>query len=560
MTQLRSLLHRIDGRGYGAYKQLLDHEFPFPSFHLRFLRVQPDPFAPPSILQLRIPQEITGYPEGLWKTQIQEIALRDFLQRQLHRALRQYPALAIDPPGQQILERTGCLLTPDELVFRLTVQLPAAGRRIRGHQAAELLCELLPRIIEEAVPYSKQPKDKLTEHIETAVDADSIRSQLAEIGIVAFIANGSILPRESGISDKPLHSPPAIPFQSPPDLECEFETPHRGKIRGMGIPEGVTLIVGGGFHGKSTLLRAVERGVYLHIPGDGREFVITNPTAMKIRAEDGRSIRSVNISPFIQHLPGGIDTTHFSTDNASGSTSQAANIIEALEAGAQVLLIDEDTSATNFMIRDARMQALIAKDHEPITPFVDRVHQLYEHHGISTILVMGGSGDYFDVADTVIAMIEYRPKHVTAQAKEIAQRYRTERRSEATTPFPPIDHRVPVPGQLQLRRGKREIAIKAKGMETIIAGKEKITLQFVEQLVEDGQLHSLAAALEFALRQKWIDGKRTIAEILQLLEQQIRQKGLSSLSPKAHNLAGFRPQEFAAVLNRYRSLQMTIPG
>ncbi len=556
MNRLRSLLHRLDGRGYGGYKELLHQEFHFPGFHLRFLRVQPDPFAPPSVVQLRMDQQVAKYPPALMELPVQRTALRDFLQRRFWQALRPYPELSIDPPGNEILDRTGCLINSDEVVVRLTVQLPASGRRIRGYQAATLLCEQLPAVVMEVLPYDRQPLDRLQKHLEVAIDAETIRSRLAEMGLVAFIANGSILPRESGISENPMPSPPAVPFQSPPELECEFEVPHHGRIRGMGIPEGVTLIVGGGFHGKSTLLRALERGVYLHIPGDGREFVVTNPTAVKIRAEDGRCVHNVNISPFIAHLPMKIDTAHFSTENASGSTSQAANIIEALEAGAEVLLIDEDTSATNFMIRDARMQALIAKDREPITPFIDRVRQLYEEHGVSTILVMGGSGDYFDVADTVIAMVEYRPLNVTEQAKTVAQQYPTHRKVEAETPFPFPQPRVPDPSRLQLRRGKREIAIKAKGMETIVAGKAAIDLRFVEQLVEDGQLNALAAALELALRKQWIDGRHTVDEILHLLHDFLEHRGVEGLATAPHNFAAFRMQEFAAVLNRWRALQM----
>ncbi len=560
MNRLRTLLHRLDGRGYGGYKELLHQEFHFPAFHLRFLRVQPDPFAPPSVIQIRMEQHVAQYPDTLFALPVQQIALRDFLQRRVFAALRAYPELSIDSPGSEILERTACLITRDEVILRLMVQLPAAGRRIRGYQAATLLCERLPEVIAAVVPYPKQPQDRLKKHLEVAIDAESIRSRLAEMGLVAFVANGSILPRESGISDKPMPSPPAVPFQSPPDLECSFEVPHHGRIVGMGIPEGVTLIVGGGFHGKSTLLRALERGVYLHIPGDGREFVITNATAVKIRAEDGRCVHNVDISPFISHLPMGIDTTQFSTENASGSTSQAANIIEAIEAGTELLLIDEDTSATNFMIRDARMQALIAKEREPITPFIDRVRQLYEELNISTILVMGGSGDYFDVADTVIAMTEYRPVHVTAQAREVARRYPTHRKIEVEMPFPKLKSRVPDPVGLELRRGKREIAIKAKGLETIVAGKAAIDLRFVEQLVEDGQLNAMAAALVLSLRRNWLDGKRTLSEVLHLIQGFIAEQGLDALGAAPHNFAAFRPQEFAALLNRWRALKMRSGG
>ncbi len=241
------------------------------------------------------------------------------------------------------------------------------------------------------------------------------------MGLVAFIANGAILPRESGVSEKPL-TQGALPFLAPPSLEIEVELPNQGKIKGLGIKKGITLITGGGFHGKSTLLKALERGIYNHIPGDGREGVVTLESAVKIRAEDGRFIASTDISPFISNLPFNLDTQKFSTPNASGSTSQAANIIEALESKSKLLLLDEDTCATNFMIRDKRMQTLIHKEDEPITPFIDRVKELYTSFGVSTILVLGGCGDYLEVADTVIMMKNYKPLDVTLPAKKIIKR------------------------------------------------------------------------------------------------------------------------------------------
>jgi predicted ABC-class ATPase len=328
----------------------------------------------------------------------------------------------------------------------------------------------------------------------------------------------------------------------------------------MGIPAGVTLIVGGGYHGKSTLLRAVERGVYNHIPGDGREWVITIPEAVKIRAEDGRRIEKVDISPFIQNLPFGIDTTSFSTEEASGSTSQAANIIEALEMGARLLLIDEDTSATNFMVRDVRMQQLVHKEKEPITPFLDKVRQLYEELGVSSLLVVGGSGDYLDVADTVIMMDEYRPREVTAQAKEICRQYPTMRRPEGGGSFGTIRNRVPLPESFQpLRGGKTKV--EAKGLHTIVFGRENILLQHVEQLVDPSQTRAIAAAILYVARK--YAGKLTLREAIEQVIRDIDRHGLDILSLRpypAGDYARFRPLELAAAINRLRTLKVSPEG
>jgi len=335
-------------------------------------------------------------------------------------------------------------------------------------------------------------------------------------------------------------------------LRVSFTCPHRGEITGMGIAQGVTLIVGGGYHGKSTLLRAIERGIYNHIPGDGREYLVTEPKAVKTRAEDGRSITAVDISPFINHLPLGQSTTQFCTANASGSTSQAASIMEALEAGAKLLLMDEDTSATNFMIRDRRMQALIRKDQEPITPFVDKVQQLYRDHGVSTILVMGGSGDYFDVADRVIALDNFQPQDVTHQAHAIAQEYRTDRAPEGGDRFGTITPRHLILGHdPEESRNKR----KARGVDTIVIDREEIDLSAVEQLVETGQLRAIGAAL-LLLRQEYLQGKESVPEVLDALMRQLQSQGLDSLTPfPPSDLVEFRRFEVAAALNRWRSLR-----
>ena len=324
----------------------------------------------------------------------------------------------------------------------------------------------------------------------------------------------------------------------------------------MGVPCGVTLIVGGGYHGKSTLLRAIETGIYTHIPGDGREYVVTDTAAIKVRAEDGRSVAGVNISPFINHLPQGKSTEQFSTADASGSTSQATSIVEAVEAGATGLLIDEDTSATNFMIRDRRMQALIAKDREPITPFVDKVRQLYDSYGISTILVMGGSGDYFDVADTVIALDNYQPADVTAKARAIADKYRTDRQTEGGQTFGHLTPRIVQPESIDPRKSKRDVSLKVRATDEIRFGTEEIDLSAVEQLVESGQVRAIAAAIVYA-QQHYFDGRRSLEEVLAAVMTDIQTHGLDCLDDRlTGELVTFRRLELAAAINRLRTLQI----
>jgi predicted ABC-class ATPase len=561
---LRRVLSRIDGKGYPAYKDIRG-QYEFPGFTLLIDHVQGDPFAAPSRLRVRVPQRVAGYPPDAYSQPSRRIALADFLTRAFDAACSQSSdrrgsgksgLIAIDRPGQQILERTSVLVGEAAVEARFVVGLPAAGRRVLGRQAAAMLCDDLPRVVESALRFSSEDRAALYRQVKTAEDADWLRSQLAATGLLAFVADGAVLPRRSGVDDRPLREG-AIPFQSPASLRVEFELPNAGAVSGMGVPAGVTLIVGGGYHGKSTLLNALERGVYNHVPNDGRELVVTDAGAVKIRAEDGRAVSGVDISPFIGALPNDADTRRFSTANASGSTSQAANIVEALEAGARVLLVDEDTAATNFMIRDHRMQELIAKEREPITPFIDKVRQLYDEYGVSTILVMGGSGDYFDVADTVIAMDAYVPGDVTGQARAIAAKYRAERRQEGGDRFGDISPRTPLAESLDPSKGRREVKISARGVKTILFGANEIDLTAVEGLVDPSQLNAIGQALYYA-RQRYMDGGRTLPEIMDAVLADVDRDGLDVLDRRSvGDLARFRRYELAAALNRLRTLRVS---
>ncbi len=558
---LENKLIRLDGRGYKAYKEIKGI-YTFPDYIFLIDHVQGDPFAAPSRVRIQIPQSIAGFPKDLYQNPSRATALADFITRQFDRQARKKSRrrgtgnsgiISIDRPGQEVLERTSAFVNTDQVEIRFFVGLPARGRGISSRQAVEVLCEDLPVIAERVLKFHRLDRAAVQSIVETVEDADAIREVLRDRGLVAFVADGALLPRSSGVDPRPLEAE-AVLFQSPPAFRVTFDLPNLGPIHGMGIPRGVTLIVGGGYHGKSTLLRAIERGVYNHIPGDGREFVITDPDAVKIRAEDGRRVAGVDISPFINNLPQKRSTTSFSTENASGSTSQATNIIEALEMEAKCLLIDEDTSATNFMIRDHRMQELIAKEREPITPFIDKVRQLFTDHGISTILVIGGSGDYFDAADTVIAMEHFLPQDATKRAREIARKYATERTREGGSLFGNIRHRIPLPHSLDPGRGSRGVRLKAPDAETITFGSERIDLSSVEQIVEKSQVRAIAHAMAYA-KSHYVDGHRTLHDIVELIMEDIQEEGLDRVASAPYgDLVCFRKFEWAAAVNRLRTL------
>lgn len=561
---LRRHLLRIDGRGYKAYKDIKG-TYAYPFFTLQIDHVQGDPYAEPSKLRVHVPHKTAAYPPDAYISRSRRIGLCSYLTEQFSRLARSKSVkrgtgksgyIQIDAPGQEILDRTSVLFTGDNVEARFKVGLPAAGRRILGRDAATMLCDDLPVIVEGSLLYGNNDPHELKRFVEVSEDADFLRDELTQRGLVAFVGDGSILPRRSGIDDRPLEEGVVVPFESPESLKVKINLPNKGEITGMGIPSGVTLIVGGGFHGKSTLLRAIELGIYNHKPGDGREFVVSVPSAVKIRSEDGRGVAGVDISPFISNLPYGQDTKFFSTDNASGSTSQAANIIEALEIGARMLLIDEDRAATNFMIRDHRMQELVSKEKEPITPFIDKVKQIHEEQGVSTILVIGGSGDYFDVADTVIGMEDYIPHDLTKEAGEIALKYRAERRTEGGDRFGEITERIPLPRSINPSKGRREVSIKIHGLQTIAFGVETIDLGAVEQLVDRSQTRAIADAMLYA-RRNYTDGRRSMSQVIRLVMEDIDSRGFDVLSPfPVGEYAAFRQYELAAAFNRLRSLRV----
>ncbi len=575
---LRDILRRIDGRGFKAYRDLRGR-FELGAVTLYVDHVQGDPFAAPSRVRLRVPRDRAELPPALSAGRPRRIALADHLARRVAEAIRRERpprrgsgrggAILVDAGGQEVLERTAVVVTDAWVEARMQVGLPAAGRRILGGEAAELLCGSLPRIAERALSGAHLDAGAVRRFVECVEAQEHLRSRLDSLGLVAFVGDGSLLPRESGASDRPLASAEAVLFESPESLRVEIPLPDpidgpggaRSSVVGMGIRKGVTLVVGGGYHGKSTLLRALERGVHPHVPADGREWVVSAPDLVKVRAEDGRRVEQVDISAFIGELPGGRRTDSFSSDDASGSTSQAANIVEALEAGASGLLLDEDTSATNFMVRDARMQALVHREHEPITPFLDRVRELHDRLGVSTVLVMGGVGDYFAVADCVIMMREFRPFDVTREAQKVAESEPGGRQPEAVRPLEGFTERIPLAESLDPSRGRRDVRIDVRGRDEIAFGTEIIDLRGVDQLLDPSQTRAVGYALHLAA-ERWMDGRATLREVLARLEMGLDDWGLDVLDPghrpERHpgNLARPRRFEVAAAINRLRSIRM----
>lgn len=563
-SDLRNLLRQIDHKGYPAYKDTRGC-YTFGTWQLSIDHVQGDPFAAPSKVSVRVAEKQAGFPAELYRNSYQRIALQDYLLRQFGRQLEKLSfrakgsgksgLLAMSRPGQEMLERTASQIEPEtgNLTVRFEVGFPANGRTVNARELEKIFFELLPECVEQTLFAKALDMKKVRQAVFLAEDQQYIREQLKAQGLVAFVADGSILPRESGVSGRPMRD--AVPFVTPSSLKVTMELPHRGTITGMGIKKGITLIVGGGYHGKSTLLKALELGVYNHIAGDGREYVICDETAMKMRAEDGRSIRKVDISMFIRNLPNGKNTEAFSTEDASGSTSQAANVVEAMEAGCMTLLMDEDTSATNFMIRDELMQRVVNRESEPIIPFIDRVEELFRIYGISTILVAGSSGAYFHKADCILQMKQYEPVDITEFAKNEAAAY-------PIVTAPEKEHREPEENRvakpdMSLRKDDR-IKLKIMGKDGFSFNRETVDLRYVEQLTDIEQLAALAYLLKYA-ELHLFDGKKNLKDVVEQLEQKLMTEGLAAVCESSYvptGLAMPRKQEIFACINRYRRLHL----
>lgn len=587
-NELSKKLARLDGQQYGAYKQLAGQWFGFERFSLYFDFIQADAYAAPSRIRVRVNQnEVAKFPVKLYSNSHRMIATVHYLARNVNSTLQRLQNglkqggdrdwkslkggfLAIDVPGQEVIERTSIVINDSFVEARLTASMPATGRTIIGSVAQQMLCGILPKLVDQAMLNASIDGAEMQSFVDQIEDQAALRQQLESCNLVAFVGDGAVLPRATGISSLKLIGPTVVPFKAPENMRVSFTLPNRGTVTGMGIRRGITLICGGGFNGKSTLLQAVELGVYNHVPGDGRELVATTETAVKVKAEEGRYVSGVDIRPFINNLPFINDTANFSTTNASGSTSMAASIQEALEAHASVLLFDEDTCATNFLIRDKRMQNLVLQKNEPITPLISRIRELWESKGISSILVVGGCGDYLDVADTVIDMCQYVATDSTAQAKKIAQQYPV---SVEVAPKPygaiPMRH-ISIPKELVGYKGPSSKGLSnitfrpSRQLESAMEKNDddktegydvsshtdrensELDLSALDQLVSASQTRSIAQIIQMVAESSTAKSMRKWLEC-------IDKKGLDELAGKNQgNLARPRPIEVAMAINRLR--------
>jgi len=540
--ELKSLIQYIGNKSLHSYKSI-EGTYLFKNFVLFIDYAQEHPSDPPGRFRIQIDQETAKFPLDTFSNRTREIALRDFLSRTFYHAIRAFSPddfIIFEYPGQEIIERTSAFVDSSFVEVRFEAKLYSNGNILGTEDVEDFLFLRLPQIVESSLIFNNIEKEKLYKHIETSEDADFLRIELENLRLIAFIAEDSILPRISEENQLPLNENESIPFRSPYNLKMDVELPNRGQISGMGIPRGITFITGAQVSGKSTLLNAIQMGIYNHIPGDGREFVVSNPNSVKVHSEKGRNINNVDISAFLPALE---DANCYSTAHSDNIISEAANIIESIEIGADVLLLDEDTSAPGFLLQIGENNANISNEATPVIPYIYKVKSLFREYMISTIMVIEDPQGSYQAADFVIRMKDNKAEDITLEIKDEAEQVGTNEN------FGFIQERIPNFGNTADLKEPDNIA----NENVALSSKEE--MRFIEQIVSASQLFAIEKAIEYS--KKYIDGKKTFRQVTSLVMLDIGRSGLDILdSDLSGNYAEFRRIELVSALNRLNCLKV----
>jgi predicted ABC-class ATPase len=583
IADLDRLLRRLDGKGYGAGKQVVGR-YADSDMLLWFTYAPADKFAPPGRLIIDFGAKDYGYPSEVLSDDTRRVCLAHFLSDLVDQRLRQQGLrlLRMDAPRQAVLRRTSVHVEPLRIQLRLGFHYEAAGRRILGRRCAEVYCERLPSLV-RSIAYQDIDGMALANLIRCVENQRAIRELLPELGLVGFVGDGSILPRQ-GNTDQPL-AEGCVPFEAPESLEVSVPVPHGDDIRGLGIAEGrLTCISGANFQGKTTLLEALGQGIYDHVPGDGRELVVCLRDLAFANKENKRVVTATDITPFISHLPGVGDCKKFTSSASSGSTSQAACIVDAVEAGMPGILIDEDDSAVNLLVKDNRLKRLVPGDIEPIRPLIDTIKSLPREHGMTPVMVVGALGEFTEIADTIVMMHEFKVEDATHRISEF--------RSDPTIELmQEVSERLPQDAKEELGRAKesaRQGQLRGRQFGSVAVrrpraidmggrikvrqmGRDEITISvdhsrttidlrgdIQKTLVEDSQVRALGDAVVHATR--LMDGESSLAEVVRRVCSDVDERGLDCLSrhntPGQRDYAEFTPYQLFYVLSRYPAIQV----
>lgn len=529
---LRKTLKNADGKPFQKYKGI-QNNFVLEDFEIIFDDVQNDRMGHTAI-RVRVPHKKAGFPEDMYDTKLREIALRDLIARRFRESARTHARspipktsggeVFIPRPGQEILERGSVAISPYFIEVRFTADLPADGNKVSA-VAMDLLMERIKTIISESLYFSAYKQSKVYNHLQTYENAEFIRENLDSKGIVAFIADGSVLPRRD---DDLAPMVDAKEFVTDPALKVTFDVPYGEPISGMGIPKGFTAVTGASRNGKSALLDAIFAGVYDHIPGDGREYVITSRDAAFIMAEPNRPADSVDISMFVPETPEFDDTSAAKKEFVSSPMSEFVSVSEAVEMGSKLILIDEEYSNPCVMRKG------FLADNEKIISLSEMGSSM-GRQGISLVMVSGDES-VIRSADNVLVVEGFKvsPAKVerTGNGKEFSM---------------PAD-RYPVSKGIVYEKGHRDVNVTAQEIRTIEIGEFKVHVP-VAALFDISQTNTVADAI--AYMKEHMDGSKNMLDVCKDAIGAIKAEDDSTDNGSGMHHATIRAIDLAAVLNRH---------
>ncbi len=560
-----NMLMDIEGKDSSEYARLVG-DFDFSRFVLKISQVPAESSTSPALFIVRVPQIIAGFPPHYFDTPVRRTALEDFLTRKVADqidTLAQYNEegisrrhLSVAMPGQKILPRTSMLVTEEYVEARIYVMLPQRDGRVDGERVRDIFFEELASVVNASLVYCNLDERELTAFVNSMEDADQIRQTLSMRGLLGFVADGSMLAR-MGNTDFPDYEA-VTPLRVDSDIQVEMEVPNGGTIKGLGIPAGLTLILGDSYSGRIDLMKALAAGIYNHIPGDGRELAVTVPDAVSVAAEPGRSVQKVDVSLFIKEMEAGSQPAEFSTAEAEPSASQAAGVMEALEIGARAFLFDESTSAAAFLTRDTRLSSLMPEAERRIAPLAQRARHMVDDLGVSIVVAGAASvAEFIPVADTILRIDEYAVYDVTQAAKALDPAQFQIEEDPNPPDFAQERNRWVVPSSIDSSKGTDDQHIVAESIELLRFGRGLINLQNITQMADKHQTATIGLILYYA-RLRYMDESRPLREVMDLIDRDLGTEGLEVLSRDLRgDLARPRRYEIAAALNRLSSLRVS---
>lgn len=565
-----NLLTELDGQPFSEYQQM-EGDFDFSRYVIKCAKIDMEGGDHP-VFSIRVPQTIAEIPEYLFDSPVRRTAMEDLLLRCLAANIegianfdesgvaRRHILSA--SPNQKIIPRNALQLTKEYIEVRLQIVLPTQNMildgeemlAIDGEMAHQLFFEDLPEVISNSLLYCNTDADMADRFVNSMEDADRLRQHLGASGQVGFLGEGALVARVTG-EDSPDYER-LTPVEIDEGLVEEVEVPHAGTIRGINIPSGLTLILGESNSGRVDIMDAISQGIYNHIPGDGRETVVTVADAVNIRSEVGRCVQNVDISAFASELPDGGNPAAYSTVSAGSFTSQAASTVEALEAGARVLLFDEHSSSSTFLSSDTRVSPLLGASSR--NTLAARARQIVDELGIS-IVVAGSSlvAEFIPIADKILKVENFCISDITEEAKALEIVPSSVANDTATLSSLLSRSRWVMPSSIDPSVGREDLVICTDDQSYIQFGRSIVDLSEIRQIADVDQARAIGFVLYYA-KLRYMDEGYPVREILDLVDRDLSNEGLNALASDLRgDFARPRRYEVAAALNRLPAFRVS---